>query len=96
MWSFTTIQKKGPVVDSKKNTLVLRGEVSIFAANKNAHSICVIVWSISCIIYRTRWMWCEFKSALECVFRSFWFLNQRNVTFDEVYPAGAMDIVTAL
>jgi hypothetical protein len=69
--------KTGPVVDSKKNMLVLREEVPIFAANKNAHSIFIIVWSISCIIYRTRWMWCGFKSALECVFRSFWFLNQR-------------------
>lgn len=69
--------KKGPVFDSKKNTLVLRGEVPVFAANKNAYSICIIVWFISCIIYRTRWMWCEFRSPLECVFRSFWFLNQR-------------------
>lgn len=70
-------KKQGPVVDSKKNTLVLRGEVPIFAANKNAHSICLIVWFISCIISRARWMWCEFKSALGCTFRSFWFLNQR-------------------
>lgn len=35
--------KKGPVVDSKKNTLVPRWEVTSFAANKNAHSIFIIV-----------------------------------------------------
>lgn len=35
--------KKGPVVDSKNNTLVPRGEVPSFAANKNAHSICIII-----------------------------------------------------
>jgi len=76
--------KKGPVVDSKKNTLVLRVEVPICAANKNAHSICIIVWFISCIIYRWRWMWYEFKSALGCVFHSFLFLNQRKCDVQRV------------
>lgn len=59
--------KKGPVVDSKKNTLVLRGEVPGFAANKNAYSVYHrLVYIMYYLSYKIDVIWIQIGAGM-CV-----------------------------
>jgi hypothetical protein len=76
MWSVTTIQKRVQWLTARRIRWCCVGKFQVLLLIRTP-TASIIVWFISCIIYHTRLMWYEFRSVLGCVFRSFWFLNQR-------------------